>query len=109
MPTKPTLSVALKEWQIVCDALASGRQILLLRKGGILEAIGGFELEHREFLLFPTFVHQNCEMIKSGARESVERKQTEPTELTLRAAGQVSDILRLQSRQQMDALDVQHI
>lgn len=48
---------ALKEWDSVCARLASGDACLLLRKGGILERRDGFELEHREFLLFPTRHH----------------------------------------------------
>src|SRR5687768_3845167 len=44
------LHVALKEWATVCTALETGRQILLLRKGGIHETGGQFELEHSRFL-----------------------------------------------------------
>lgn len=50
---KPLL--ALKEWGLVIDALLSGDQVLLLRKGGLLD--GKFKLEAREFLLFPTTFH----------------------------------------------------
>ena len=46
---------ALKEWAIVCKALEEGRQVLLLRKGGIMEYRQGFEVKHNNFLLFPTF------------------------------------------------------
>jgi hypothetical protein len=59
------VNVALKEWASVVDALGEGRQILLLRKGGIVEAARhGFELRHREFLLFPTYEHQNSKWLK---------------------------------------------
>src|SRR6476469_947176 len=53
------LAIALKEWATVCHALETGRQMLLLRKGGIYEAAGEFELENPQFLLFPTYLHQN--------------------------------------------------
>jgi hypothetical protein len=53
------LSIALKEWATLCRALETGRQIILLRKGGIYESAGEFEVEHRRFLLFPTYLHQN--------------------------------------------------
>ena len=36
---------ALKEWAVVARALGSGRQTLLLRKGGIHERRGEFEVE----------------------------------------------------------------
>jgi hypothetical protein len=50
---------ALKEWSVTVDSLLAGRQILLLRKGGIHEQHNGFHLEHRRFFLFPTHVHQS--------------------------------------------------
>jgi hypothetical protein len=59
------MNVALKEWSAVVAALASGSQTILLRKGGIIEAgRGGFQLRHSEFLLFPTFEHQNRRFIR---------------------------------------------
>jgi hypothetical protein len=50
--------IALKEWAGVCDALMTGRQSIILRKGGILEGPGGFAPEHSSFWLYPTHVHQ---------------------------------------------------
>lgn len=55
---------ALKEWAIVCKALEEGRQILILRKGGIMEYRQGFEVKHNSFLLYPTFEHQSEESIQ---------------------------------------------
>lgn len=52
------LRSALKEWAVICRVLAEGRQALLLRKGGIAESGGEFELEHPRFWLFPTYTHQ---------------------------------------------------
>lgn len=51
--------VALKEWAVVCAALQDGRQSLLLRKGGIREANAdrSFHVEHRAFVLLPTYFH----------------------------------------------------
>jgi hypothetical protein len=50
--------VAFKEWAGICDALAEGRQSLILRKGGIAEGPKGFVPEHPVFWLYPTHVHQ---------------------------------------------------
>ncbi len=50
---------ALKEWAAIEQALATGQVSLLLRKGGIWEKREGFEVEHREFWIFPTLYHQN--------------------------------------------------
>jgi hypothetical protein len=63
--------IALKEWAIICKALEDGRQILLLRKGGIMEYRKGFELKHNEFLLYPTFEHQSMESIKAEYKEKL--------------------------------------
>jgi len=58
---------AFKEWAVTCRALALGRQSLLLRKGGIHENRGRFEVEHGEFWLFPTRFHQNPNEIRDDA------------------------------------------
>jgi hypothetical protein len=61
------LQYAFKEWAVICQALAQGRQALILRKGGIAESSGEFELEHQRFWLFPTYVHQQRTGIKPDA------------------------------------------
>jgi hypothetical protein len=70
MTTQPQIpescSIAFKEWAGVCDALGSGRQSLILRKGG-------FEPEHRAFWLYPTFVHE----AEQGLRLTFKRDQSE--------------------------------
>jgi hypothetical protein len=58
---------ALKEWAVICRALAEGRQSLLLRKGGIDEATGAFALEQTRFWLLPTYSHQQREGIVAEA------------------------------------------
>ena len=46
---------ALKEWASVIDALGSGAQIVLIRKGGLADQSFGVEAER--FYLFPTNYH----------------------------------------------------
>jgi hypothetical protein len=60
--------IAFKEWAVVVDALGRGDQILLLRKGGISEGRGGFQVEHPQFLFFPTLFHQQRQSVLSGAQ-----------------------------------------
>ena len=55
--------IALKEWGVVCRALATGVQAVLLRKGGISEPGGVFRCEHDEFWLYPTRFHQGAESL----------------------------------------------
>ena len=104
-----SLQIALKEWASVCQALESGRLMILLRKGGIYEAAGEFELENPQFLLFPTYLHQNLNMLKPEAHSGFEQMSAEPSEVRLAAAGVVSDIIQLKSRGQMDAIDAEHV
>ncbi|MFB5599438.1 MAG: DUF1802 family protein [Nitrososphaeraceae archaeon] len=65
--------IALKEWAIVCKALEEGKQILLLRKGGIMEFRKGFEVKHNEFLLYPTYEHQSRESVKDEYKIELEK------------------------------------
>src|SRR5215213_3020847 len=104
-----SLSIALKEWAVVCRALEIGRQMLLLRKGGIYEAAGEFELENRRFVLFPTYLHQNLKMLKPEAHGGFEPRSAEPERIALSSAAEVTDIIPLKSRAQMDALDAEHV
>lgn len=55
------MTVAFKEWALICEALGRGRQSLILRKGGIAEGRAGFAFKHAEFLLFPTWFHEQLE------------------------------------------------
>src|SRR5262245_21495345 len=59
------LKHAFKEWAVICQALAEGRQALILRKGGIAEAGGDFRLESTRFWLYPTYVHERRDALKS--------------------------------------------
>lgn len=52
------MSIAFKEWAIICDTLGSGGQSIILRKGGIHEGRDGFSFKHPEFFLFPTLFHE---------------------------------------------------
>ena len=108
-PLPQTLDVGLKEWATVCGAVEAGRQILLLRKGGIYESGGEFELEHRRFLFFPTYLHQNPAMLKPEAQGAFEPRSAEPQQIELSLAAQVTDIIPVKSREQMDEIDDAHI
>ena len=103
------LQVALKEWASVCAALSRGRQITLLRKGGIYESAGEFEIEHRQFLLFPTYLHQNAAMLKSDEHAALTKLATEPAKIEISLAGAITDIIPMTSRAAMNALDDEHI
>lgn len=71
------LQHALKEWAVICRALAEGRQALLVRKGGIAEKGNEFEVEQRHFWLFPTYVHQQKDGIVPEAVPLLEQAKAD--------------------------------
>jgi hypothetical protein len=78
------LKVAFKEWAVICQALAEGRQSLILRKGGIAEDGGQFTLEHNRFWLYPTYSHQHQAGIKQEATDVLRAAESHrPTAGTL--------------------------
>src|SRR2546421_10653583 len=78
---------AFKEWAVICQALALGRQGLVLRKGGIEENSGEFRLEHTRFWLYPTFVHQQRDGIVPEALPLLEEAEgSRPPAGTIRLA-----------------------
>ncbi|MDB5327811.1 MAG: hypothetical protein JWM57_3380, partial [Phycisphaerales bacterium] len=93
----------------VTRALACGRQIVLLRKGGIHETEGVFQTEYGRFAFFPTWLHQNIDWIKPADRGDAVARTSEPDELPIEAWGEVTNIALIPSRPAMDALADQHI
>ena len=95
-------AVALKEWAAIEDALAAGRLTVLVRKGGIYEKRGGFEVEHRGFWIFPTGWHQNEHELSPAFRAHLgDTPRFPPGEVPLRVRCTVEDALRVE---RLDAL-----
>jgi hypothetical protein len=103
---------AFKEWAIVVDALGSGEQIVILRKGGISEGTGGFKLEHGRFLLFPTLFHQQRESVIPSAQtryDLIAPAFPPPDRLRFEFYAEVMHTERLNSLAEANALRGQHI
>lgn len=107
------LNVAFKEWAVVCRALASGRQSLILRKGGIAEVNGEFRPEHDRFVLYPTHFH---EQQRKGIKpefwpllDEVERDRRPAGIVRLSHVVTVSTIRLLDELDDVLALDPHHI
>ncbi len=56
--------LAFKEWVYIVQALISGKQQIILRKGGISEDEKDFILRDKSFLLMPTLFHQAQHLVK---------------------------------------------
>ena len=59
-----TCNAALKEWAVAIEALGQGRLALIIRKGGIREENNRFEVRFPEFLFFPSFEHQQSDLLR---------------------------------------------
>jgi hypothetical protein len=76
---------AFKEWQIIVDALGSGDQVLILRKGGIAEGRAGFDAARaNRFWLFPTRFHAQREKTKPSASHRFVAEPAATTTIELR-------------------------
>ena len=82
LPTLPSeCAVALKEWATVLRALAQGEQLVLIRKGGLIEPGSGFEVRAKTFVFYPTFEHQAVNYLRPPYRryfdEAVQERAAE--------------------------------
>jgi hypothetical protein len=67
-------NIAFKEWAAVCEALAAGRQTIILRKGGLQDDIQGARMAaHQGFWLYPTNFHQDAASLSSDASTYIAR------------------------------------
>jgi hypothetical protein len=73
------VTIGFKEWKVVCEAIAEGKQDVIFRKGGIHEGRAGFSFKHNEFYLFPTLFHAQTEFVTEG--EALEKTEWQPSDL----------------------------
>jgi hypothetical protein len=105
------MRIAFKEWTIVVDQLGQGEQILILRKGGIAEGREGFQLEHNEFLLFPTLFHQQRESVTEAAQarfDVIHPSLPPPERVRIEFYAQVAASRRLECLSDAESLRGQH-
>ena len=105
-------NIAFKEWASVVNALASGKQILILRKGGIREESGEFQAEHKEFFLFPTYEHQNKLDLKPEAQTDLEltiRTKPDPAKTPIHYYVETVSVIQLTEEADLERLEPYHI
>ena len=106
------LKHAFKEWAVIVDALRRGDQIIILRKGGLIEGRGGFKIENPEFFLFPTLFHQQRESVLPSAQDRFDEIAPHfpaPTVLRLESFARVVAWQRLESLAAVQALRGLHV
>ncbi len=104
---------ALKEWNATCRALAEGRQIILLRKGGLLDEDGVFALEQSRFWLLPTAFHQEPHLLKKEHLDLLDESTFNPhlpgDDLNLQLFATVAKVWALQEDAEEALANMPHI
>lgn len=100
---------ALKEWSAAVHAMLDGRQIVLLRKGGIHEK--RFAVTASRFLLFPTVAHSHAERVRPEHRDLLDAAARDSTEDTvvLRAGAKVVAAIEVDRPDALDEIASLHI
>jgi len=101
------LQHALKEWATAIAALEAGETITLLRKGGIREVGGRFQVPQRRVVLFPTYEHQQPEALKPEYGDRVGAKPGET--LRIGSWADITDVLLLRDAAALSDLSPHHI
>lgn len=104
------MRIAFKEWAAIVDALGTGRQIVILRKGGISEGRGGFQVDHPEFLLFPTLFHQQRDCVLPEAQARFDKLELPSADvLRIEYFCRVAAWRRIESLTEAQRLEGQHV
>ncbi len=109
-----SLRIALKEWAVVQRGLLEGHQMIMLRKGGIIEETGDFDLRAEQFLIQPTYAHETeraGDLQPCFGQWLAEEEARRPLDAVIRfeAACEVVDTVRLISPDTLLKLAPQHI
>lgn len=107
----PHTTHALKEWATAIDALERGETILLLRKGGIKEVGGRFQVQHPQALLYPTYEHQKPELLKPEYAKQVTPVSSgwHPESISIGSWAEITDIFSVIEESVVDRLLPYHI
>jgi len=104
--------IALKEWAVAIDALEAGEQIIIMRKGGIVEETRDFQVESQAFFLFPTYEHQKTELLKDPYKPLLDKILEEAvpkTTVILSSYAEVVADLEVNSQEELNRLYPFHI
>lgn len=99
---------AVKEWAVIVHALLVGEQIVDVRKGGLREGGRHFGVRASRFWLYPTYLHQEAELLKPAYRPTLDRVLAEaPADDRVRVPGwaEVVGVATLTEPEHLAALD----
>ena len=104
--------MALKEWAVTVRAMAQGDQVLLLRKGGIHEDGKDFRVIHREFLFYPTYLHQKEELLQPTHQPALRKMLEQPQHndrITFSHWAKAEEVLEISDQEKVDDLEAHYI
>ena len=104
--------MALKEWAITVEAMAQGNQILLLRKGGIHETGKDFRVIHKEFLFYPTYLHQKEHLLQPSHQLALRKmleEQHNDEKITFSYWAKAEEVLEISDQEKVDDLEAHYI
>ena len=102
---------ALKEWAVLCDAMARGDIIAMVRKGGIREQRAGFAVRHDRFLLYPTFFHERLDELAPRFRDALtasHKAQPAPGIVRLSLVANVAAVWQVRDLDRLRAIEHEH-
>lgn len=106
---------ALKEWAVLCDAMARGDIIAMVRKGGIREQRAGFAVRHDRFLLYPTFFHERLDELAprfhdalAGSHGAQPGPSGQPGVVRLSLVADVAAVWKVEKLDQLRAIEHEH-
>lgn len=106
-------TIALKEWAVTIDALLQGEQIMILRKGGIVEETRDFRLASPHFFLLPTYEHQREELLKAEYQGRIARTLQDwdaaAGTVTIRAWAEAVQDVEISSQDKLDTVRELHM
>ena len=104
--------MALKEWAVTVEAMAQGDQVLLLRKGGIHEDGKDFRVIHREFLFYPTYLHQKEDLLQPAHQPALRKVLERPRDdghIIFSHWAKAEEVLEISEQEQVDDLAPHYI
>jgi hypothetical protein len=107
------IPIALKEWAVAVDALETGEQIMIMRKGGIIEETRDFQLESNAFFLFPTYEHQKKELLKDAYQprldQILDETDAKEAKVLITSYAEAAADIEVTSQEELDRLFPFHI
>ncbi|MBD2872579.1 DUF1802 family protein [Paenibacillus arenilitoris] len=105
--------VALKEWAVSVKALKEGKQIIVMRKGGIVEETRDFRLISPSFYLMPAFEHQKKHLLKPAHEGEIDETlagwSPEAETIKLDAYAEAVEDIEITDQETLDKLRGFHI